>query len=52
MISLILSMQGMTLIGANLVSINRSPGKIPQHYAVPVALQQYAAVAASEWTAS
>lgn len=43
---------GMALTGANSVSVNRSPGQTPQQYAVPVALQQYAAVAASEQTAS
>ena len=42
----------MALIGANSVSINRSPGQTPQQYAVPVDLQQYAAVAASKRTAS
>lgn len=43
---------GMALTGASSVSVNRSPGQTPQQYAVPVALQQYAAVAASEQTAS
>lgn len=38
--------------GANSVSVSRSPGQTPQQYAVPVPLQKYAAVAASEQTAS
>ena len=42
----------MALIGANSVSINWIPGQTPQQYAVPMALQQYAAVAAFEQTAS
>ena len=42
----------MALIGAYSVSINRSPRETPQQSAVPVALQQYAAVAAFERTAS
>uniref|UniRef100_A0A0D6R3F1 RRM domain-containing protein n=1 Tax=Araucaria cunninghamii TaxID=56994 RepID=A0A0D6R3F1_ARACU len=41
---------GAALAGS--VSANRSPGQTPQQYAVPVPLQQYAAVAASEQAAT